>query len=375
MSRADLASVLTQARERVIRHRGAAIGEQNTKATLIEPILRALGWDLEDLEEVRREYRRRSVDKPVDYALHLLRTPRLFVEAKGLDENLDDPRWANQIMGYAVVAGVQWVLLTNGDEYRVYNAHAPVPIEEKLFRTVRLSDDGARGEEVFALFAKERMRENWIDALWNAHFVDRQLRTVIEGLFAGMPDPALVRLIGNRVPALSRADVRAGLTRARIHLDFPIDPIAAGTSREEGLRLIEPAPAPPIRPRSLGRGRAGTTGVPPQLRTQPDVTLQQLINAGLIEPPLTLERTYLGHRVTARVEADGQVSCLGQRYGTLSAAGGVARASVPGAPTGRPFPQTNGWTFWRYRDADGILKPIDELRERYRHRIATSSGA
>ena len=35
-------------------------------------------------EEVDREYRRRSADNPVDYALLLLRTPQLFVEAKGI---------------------------------------------------------------------------------------------------------------------------------------------------------------------------------------------------------------------------------------------------------------------------------------------------
>jgi len=28
---------------------------RNTKATLIEPVLRALGWDLEDLEVLQRE--------------------------------------------------------------------------------------------------------------------------------------------------------------------------------------------------------------------------------------------------------------------------------------------------------------------------------
>jgi hypothetical protein len=47
-------------------------------------------------DEVHREYRRRPADNPVDYALLLSRTPRLFIEAKGLGENIDDPKWANQ---------------------------------------------------------------------------------------------------------------------------------------------------------------------------------------------------------------------------------------------------------------------------------------
>ena len=37
-------------------------------------------------------------------------------------------------MGYASVAGVEWVVLTDGNEYRIYNSHATVPVEEKLLK-------------------------------------------------------------------------------------------------------------------------------------------------------------------------------------------------------------------------------------------------
>lgn len=117
--------------ERIARHRGEAIGEENTKTVLIEPILRALGWDVEDLDEVRKEYRYKAGDNPVDYALFLLRTPRLYVEAKALGENLADRRWAGQIMGYAAVAGVEWAVLTDGNAYRIYNAGSSGDIDKK----------------------------------------------------------------------------------------------------------------------------------------------------------------------------------------------------------------------------------------------------
>jgi hypothetical protein len=55
-------------------------------------VLRALGWDLEDLDEVELEFRRKAMDNPVDYALMIQRTPRLFIEAKSLDGNLNDPK-------------------------------------------------------------------------------------------------------------------------------------------------------------------------------------------------------------------------------------------------------------------------------------------
>ena len=63
-------------------------------SSLMRSVLRALGWDVEDLEDVKLEYRRRPSDNPVDYALFILRTPRLFIEAKALGGHLDDGKWA-----------------------------------------------------------------------------------------------------------------------------------------------------------------------------------------------------------------------------------------------------------------------------------------
>ena len=126
----DLTAALANVRDRIAKHQGQAIGEENTTHALIEPVLRALGWDVEDLDEVRCEYKLKQGDNPVDYALFVHGNLRLFVEAKALGENLD--HMAGQIMGYAGVAGVvEWIVLTDGNEYRIYNAHAPVPITQK----------------------------------------------------------------------------------------------------------------------------------------------------------------------------------------------------------------------------------------------------
>src|SRR5437868_12645731 len=91
---ADLEATIVTVRDRIARYQGQGIGEQDTKAALIVPVLRALGWDTEDLEDVKLEYKRRPSDNPVDYALVLLREPRLFIEAKALGAPLDDSRWA-----------------------------------------------------------------------------------------------------------------------------------------------------------------------------------------------------------------------------------------------------------------------------------------
>ena len=135
---ADLDIALATVRDRIAKYQRQGIGEQDTKAALIVPVLRALGWDTEDLEDVKLKYKRLSSDNPVDYALFLLPEPRLFIEAKALGVHLDDHKWTSQILNYATVAGVEWVALSDGNEWRIYNSHATVPVEQKLFRVVRV---------------------------------------------------------------------------------------------------------------------------------------------------------------------------------------------------------------------------------------------
>ena len=59
-------------------------------------------------------------------------------------------------MGYASVAGVEWVVLTDGNEYRIYNTHATVPVAEKLLHAVRVTDDDASVRPILELLSRER---------------------------------------------------------------------------------------------------------------------------------------------------------------------------------------------------------------------------
>ena len=97
-----------------------------------------------------------------------------------------------------------------------------------------------------------------------------------------------------------------------------------------------------------------------------ETKLSALIEAGLFQAPLQLEREYKGVHLKAVVQNDGTVSVNGELYDSLSTAGGMARKSVIGSPPGKPYPQTNGWTFWKFRDSEtGKLIEIDVLRQKY----------
>lgn len=382
----ELRDVLKDCAERLDRHRrpNQRIGEQNTKNVLIEPVLQALGWDTRDPEEVNREYRRRGSDNPVDYALLLLRTPRLFVEAKGLGENIDDPRWANQTISYPAVAGVEWVALTDGAQWRIYNAHAPVPIEDKLFRSVDIAQDPDEAVELLGLLSKDNMRENRIQELWQSYFVDRQIHGVLTGLFTGTEPPNdLVTLIAKRTERLSKDDVRASLTRARASFDFPLPaltapapvPIAARpTARprpaQAATRPDTPDPsfsgAPPDAasvptPASGGSPRGRRSVVTSQERA---TKLVDLLRSGRIHAG-ELTAHYDGQVWTARLGEDGSLNFQGQQFTSLSAVGEAVKRASRGPDLPDTVAATDGWEFWQTRDeVVGESSKLKEIRKR-----------
>ena len=349
-----LASEIAEIRERIFRaqRRETSINEEDTKRVFITPLLQALGWDIQDLEEVKNEYRHRPQYNPVDYALFLLRTPCLYIEAKPLRASLSDHKWISQTIGYAASAGVEWCILTNGDEYRLYNAHAPVEAEQKLFRSVKLSGDLAVAADTLALLTKDKMAEKRLNVLWKAHFVDRRVKSSVLEL-VNSQDGSFIRLIHRKTSGLTQGDIRNSLKRADLQIDFPesaqIDvlPIESST--------VSPERIPSETPLAKSRKR------------QYRCTLSDLIKAGLLVPPVTLHTKFKKQPFSSTIQSDGSVEFQGEPYKSLSIAAAMARNVANGPPPdGRKYWQTNGWTFWKIRDErTGKEAPIDKVRQDY----------
>ena len=330
---------------KIRRFQDRALGEQNTKASLIEPVLEALGWDIRDPDEVHREFKPTPKDCPVDYALKLLRKPRLFVEAKGLGEALSDRKWIAQVLGYATVAGVEWCVLTDGDEYRFYNAAAAVDADEKLFCRIRLSDDQTdSAAQTLSLISRKNMEENILDVLWKAHFVDRHVKRALQNMFE-TSDKGLVRLIRRRSPKLTPKEIIESLRRLDLHVES-----------------LTPVPDSPVAaPIVVGRHRKESGTAKKENRDKGvGVKLSDIVAAGILSPPLKLFRKYRGRTLEATLLPDGSVGFQGANYQTCSLAANVARGSI----TGRPM-STNGWVFWQYLDAKGVTRTLDHARQQY----------
>jgi hypothetical protein len=44
----------------------------------------------------------------------------------------------------------------------------------------------------------------------------------------------------------------------------------------------------------------------------------------------------------------------------------MARKTIAGAPAGKPYPSTNRWAFWQFRDpTTGELLEVESLRQQF----------
>ena len=96
------------------------LNEANTKSTFIEPLLRLLGWDTNNHNEVCLEDA--ISRKRVDYSVRYNGRVEFFVEAKQVSVNLEDKRFINQAIGYGYSRkDVPFVVLTDFEGFKLFD--------------------------------------------------------------------------------------------------------------------------------------------------------------------------------------------------------------------------------------------------------------
>ena len=131
-----LTATISQVRVAMNEHeQKLSTNEMKTRYVLIDPILRALGWDVGDLHVVEVEYGTLE-KKRVDYALlNSDQTPLILVEAKKLNKAHRSAD-VSQLLAYCMEAGARYGVLTDGNSWEVYDTSRAKPLEEK--RTMSL---------------------------------------------------------------------------------------------------------------------------------------------------------------------------------------------------------------------------------------------
>jgi predicted transport protein len=187
-----LIQTIETVRQKLPALRRHALKETPTRTIVIDPLLEALRWDVRDPDEVQLEYP--TIDgKSVDYALKLNKKPVLLVEAKALDDTLDDVKAVTQVVGYAANNGIVWCILTNGIKWRVYRSVEKCPAPDKLMFEVNLDADASDGMTVDQVarqmwrFSLEEMAKGTLNALGEQTFTDGKVRKAIQSLMASPP--------------------------------------------------------------------------------------------------------------------------------------------------------------------------------------------
>ena len=135
----NLSDVLSQIKDSATRYQATLRkNEAATRAVLIDPVLRALGWDTANTYMVEVE---KTLDQArVDYALYDNNaTVRIVIEAKSLSTNLSQPSFIMSLVNYAFTFQLQDIFLTDGIIWQHFTNFQPGNV--KVERTLNIADD------------------------------------------------------------------------------------------------------------------------------------------------------------------------------------------------------------------------------------------
>lgn len=115
----ELFVLVERLRDQIKKYRGdLSKSEALTRYVLVDPVLRALGWDTEDPEAVKPE-EKQGGGVP-DYVLYHNGKPVIALEVKSLNTKLDEEDILDLGFKYSWKARIPYFIITDGNIWRVY---------------------------------------------------------------------------------------------------------------------------------------------------------------------------------------------------------------------------------------------------------------
>lgn len=108
---------------------GTKLSEADTRANFVDPLLSALGY--KGIANIEREVYAKDTKEFLDYVLKIGGQPRIAVEAKAIGKVLTDTD-AAQVIQYCSILGIEWAVVTNAREWRLYHQFAQSDLAGKL---------------------------------------------------------------------------------------------------------------------------------------------------------------------------------------------------------------------------------------------------
>jgi hypothetical protein len=144
-----LVSLVEELKKRIQKHRDLLQkNETLTRYVLIDPLLRALGWDTENPDYVQPETTTQA-GRP-DYTLLLDGLKIAFIGSKALGRQED----LLQHVSYCVSEGVRYFIATDGSRWEVYDTNIGRPLQEKRIAEwdIASMDAGEVVRRAFSIF-------------------------------------------------------------------------------------------------------------------------------------------------------------------------------------------------------------------------------
>ena len=343
----DLAAAMKSISDQIKRQRKLMTSEQATINVAIQPFIRALGYDTNNLAEASPEYTadpRASGAERVDYAILRDGKPILLIEVKAAGKSLTDDFW-RQLHDYFAALDVQFGILTNGLEFRFYTDLEKSNImDRRPFMTIDMLDLDERLLAELTGFTKAEYDPARILAS------ARKLKA-LEWLHVEFTKPS------DRLLDVFASRVYPGKANARVRREFR--PIFVAALREfVSAPSASPAPAtqplpPKDKPASAKHKRRA-----PKTKAVAAAELESAI-------PIPVFAKYMGNHFDATlllVESNWKKSFIRFKGNTFKPSESTLIAMRPVNPN---LTNTrNGWSFWKLRDPEGNrVRKIGDLRD------------
>jgi len=181
--------------------------EDEVKQVVILPILRLVGWDIFDIDEVRPEYKTKG--GRVDYSLRIKRSNRFFIEVKKPAEELD--KHQEQLLGYSYRKGVELAALTSGLTWWFYLPKENGDWEERKFDSLDVNKDDSAiiADKLVKILAKYHVESSqawkYAKEIYDARWKQRQIEGTIPEAWDKLisePDTLLLELLAETTEGL-----------------------------------------------------------------------------------------------------------------------------------------------------------------------------
>ena len=190
--------------------------EGDTRMLVNRMLTDVLGYD--EFSELTTEYSVKG--EFADYGIRIDRDLVAFVEVKRVATKLG-AKHLRQAEMYAVNEGVEWIILTNGADWRAYHLTGGLPVEIDLALDVNLVGEETAAQKAAQLFylTRESLKRHQLDEVWRA-----KRATSPKSLAAVLSSPAIAEAIRKEL----RRETKQNVAPDRDHPPAPRDGHPAG---------------------------------------------------------------------------------------------------------------------------------------------------